>query len=126
MIAQEQSCDVLRASSGKLALKLTLCVIAQKHPCGILRVYSVKVVLKLTLRVIAQTQSCDVCRVQRDGSVDTSASLTRESVKPHSLLVRCYPRGSPTAVSLPALAVVVCNSLLSVILMNSINVDVVR
>ena len=94
--------------SVKTVLKLTLDVMAQRQSCNIISAYSVKVVLKPTSRVIAQKQSCGVYCVQRESSVDTSASLTRESVKPDSLqvLVLRYARGCATAVSLPAPRVV--------------------
>ena len=110
MIANNWSCDVIRAYSVKTVLnELTLRVIAQKrYPC-VQRESSVRV----ALRVIAQKQSRDVPRLQRERSVDTSTNFARESVKPDSLLEPCYARGSTTAVSSPAPCVVACNSVFS-------------
>ena len=90
----------------KTVLKLTLRVIAQKQSCDVLRAYSMKAVLKLTLLVIAQNWSCDVSRVQRERSVDTSTSFALESMNPDSLLLPCYARCCTTAVPLPAPRVV--------------------
>ena len=86
----------------KTVSKLIFLVITQKQFCESFGAFSVKVVSKPTLRMIAQEQPRGFSHVQSKGNVDTSTNFACECVKPDSLLVPRYARGSTTGGSLPA------------------------
>lgn len=79
-----------------------------------------KAMKKSTLHVPAQKQPGDGFHVQRERPVGTSTRFARENVKPDSLLVPCYARGSATVFFAPVARTIVVYLR---IVMNSMNFD---